>query len=260
MVNTQYNPFSLEGKTILVTGASSGIGRVTAIECSRMGATAILSARNVEKLNETLSMMEGEGHIVLPADLSKEEDICKLARTVPKLNGVASIAGFCCLKPLKFYSKSAVEDIFSINTFASMYLIRELLRCKVLSIGASLVFISSISSTFAPANANGIYAASKAAIDAFSRQCALELASKGIRSNTICPGLVNTDLLANNSLYSEEDIEYSNILSRVSLFSRLGEPKEVALSAVFLLSDASSFITGSSIVIDGGYHINFNIG
>lgn len=255
MQQKPYNPFSLEGKTILVTGASSGIGRATAIECSKMGATVILSARNQAKLNETLSLMDGEGHSIVKAELSDEDDIRNLAKNCPLLNGIVSVAGVTCLKPLKYYSKSAVEDVFAVNTFAGMYLIRELLREKKISNNASLVFISSIGSTFSTSNANGIYNASKAAIDAFSRQCALELAGKSIRANTINPGLVPTDLTANNTIYSAEAIMASNP-DKISLLKRFGLPEEIAWSAVYLLSDAAAFITGSSIVIDGGYHIN----
>ena len=251
MTDNNYNPFSLNGKTILVTGASSGIGRATAIECSKMGARVILTARNQERLDETLSLMEGDGHIIAQADMANENEICELAKGLPKLNGVVGSAGIDILKPLKYYSKSVVEQLFAVNIFSVMFLIRELLREKLLCRECSLVFISSVASSFSVANANGIYSASKAALDAFSRQCALELSNRQIRSNTINPSLVHTDLFTANSIFTEEDVSEAN-LEKFSLFKRFCKPEEVAMLAVYLLSDASSFVTGSSFIIDGG--------
>lgn len=248
MTTDNYNPFSLSGKTILVTGASSGIGRATAIECSKMGAKVMLTARNEERLNETLLMMEGNGHIIFPADLSQEPDIKNLAENLPMINGVVNAAGITCDKPVKFYSSSAVEDTFKVNTFASIYLVRDLLKKKIIMEGGSLVFISSIAAAFFPTAGNGIYSASKAAIEAFSRQCAIELSSMNVRSNTIVSGFIITPMTESYvSAYSA-----SSGVCVDELKKRLGKPEDVAKLAVYLLSDASSFVTGSSFIIDGG--------
>ena len=106
-----YNPFSLESKTILVTGASSGIGRGIAVECSKMGAKVILNGRNIERLNETFSLLEGVDHLIIQADLSKQEDIEKLVDTVPLLNGCVHSAGIPKICAVKFIDRDTIEDI-----------------------------------------------------------------------------------------------------------------------------------------------------
>lgn len=240
-----YNPFTLEGKTILVTGASSGIGRATAVECSKMGATVVLTARNEERLQETLSMMEGEGHTVISADLTDEEDITRLVGVLPMLDGVAYIAGAVNVKCLKYFSPKSVQSLFDVNTFSSVYLTRSLIKSKKINMKASLVFLSSISSSLNPCSGNGIYSMTKAAIEAFSRQCAIELKDKEIRSNAILPGMVDTELITAFDYYREYDEKYY-------IGGHYGNPKDVALMVVYLMSNASTFITGSSIVMDGG--------
>lgn len=249
-----YNPFSLEGKTILVTGASSGIGRATAIECSKMGATVVLTARNEERLKETLSMMEGKEHLIIPADLTEEEQIIELAKAVPQLDGVFCAAGKLNLKAIKFYSSKAVQEMFGANTFSAVYLVRDLLKKKKINDGASLVYMSSVASMLIPSTANGIYSACKAAIEAFSRQCAKELQHKMIRSNAIAPAMVDTPLLG-EMILNGQDTKATE--ERFYLGKRFCKPKEVALMAVYLLSDASSFVTGTTMVIDGGRHLNY---
>lgn len=252
-----YNPFTLQDKTILVTGASSGIGRATAIECSKMGATVIITARNEERLQETLSMMEGNGHEVIVADLTDEEQIMTLAVSVPQLDGVFCASGMLNLKSIKFYASKAVESLFSVNTFSAMYLIRDLTKKKKINKGASLVFVSSMASQLIPSAANGIYSASKAALEAFMRQCAMEMRSRMVRSNAILPGMVETPLL-NQTIASDipeaEREKARKEEEKYYIYNRFCKPEEVALMAVYLLSDASSFVTGSSLIIDGGRH------
>lgn len=247
-----YNPFSLEGKTILVTGASSGIGRAIAIECSRMGAKVIGTARNEERLQETLTMMEGEGHIMLTADLCEESDIQHLIDEIPSVDGVANVAGMINLKGLKFYSEKNLTRLFNINTFASVSVIRNLLKSKKLNNNASLVFVSSIASELVPSGGNGMYSMTKAAIEAYSRQCAMELTDKHVRSNAILPGMIETELL---SQMLTTDEEARAIEENKYLVKRIGKPQDIALMAVYLLSDAASFVTGASFVIDGGRNL-----
>lgn len=252
----RYNPFTLEGKTILITGASSGIGRATAIECSRMGATVVLTARNEERLQETLSQMSGEGHQILTADLSNEDDIMALAAATPALNGVVNCAGYTEIKPLKFLSQKMLDGIFGANLFSAMQLTRHLLKKKKIQNAASLVFLSSLATT-APSKGNGAYEATKSALEAYSRACAVELAERGIRSNSIHPGMVETEFLQSLA----EDMDSFSINKAADeqryLMKRYGKPEDVAWMAIYLLSDASAWVTGTAMIIDGGRRINF---
>lgn len=242
------NPFSLKGMTVLITGASSGIGQSVAIECSKMGAKVILSARNLSRLNETLSYMAGCGHDIISADLSSDEGISSIVQKVPKLNGVVNIAGIECDKPIKFITRSNLESVFSVNTFSCILLVQQLLKSDKISDGASLVFISSIASKPFQSIGNGIYSASKIAIESFSRQCVIELSNKRIRSNVLLPGLIDTPMLENTAFCINKFHPNANL--------NIGKAVDVALPIVFLLSRASSFINGASIVIDGGFSLH----
>jgi NAD(P)-dependent dehydrogenase (short-subunit alcohol dehydrogenase family) len=156
-----YNPFSLEGKTILVTGASSGIGRATAIECSKMGATLVITGRNEQRLQETLDVLEGEGHQMFIADLSETAQIENLVNQLPTLNGVACNAGIVNTTLVSFYKEETIEHVFKTNTFSMMMLTKFLVKKKKLSKSSSIVYTSSIGNVFDAAIANGIYGASK---------------------------------------------------------------------------------------------------
>ena len=243
-----YNPFSLEGKTILVTGASSGIGRTTAIECSKLGATLVLTGRNEEALLETQTLLIGENHTYVVADLSNEMNCEELAKQLPVLDGCVSNAGMGKMLPVQFYSMDVLEDVFKINSFAPMLLLKYLVKKKKLKNPSSVVFTASISGYNNIAPANGIYGASKSALSAYMKYAALELAGKGIRCNAVHPGRVNTPLIANR-LLSQEDV--TKDMAQYPL-KRYAEPEEVAYAIIYLLSDASSFVTGSNLVIDGG--------
>lgn len=243
-----YNPFSLEGKTILVTGASSGIGRTTAIECSKLGATLVLTGRNEEALLETKAELIGENHKYVVADLSDEKNCEELTKQLPILDGCVSNAGMGKMLPVQFYSMDVLEDVFKINSFAPMLLLKHLVKKKKLKNPSSVVFTASISGYNNIAPANGIYGASKSALSAYMKYAALELAGKGIRCNAVHPGRVNTPLIANR-LLSQEDVVKD--MAQYPL-KRYAEPEEVAYAIIYLLSDASSFVTGSNLVIDGG--------
>ena len=229
-----YNPFKLEGKTVLITGASSGIGRSASIECSKFGAKVVLTGRNEERLKETLSQMEGEGHITIAADLNNEKDIQMIAENCPSLDGVVNNAGVGSTKPIAFFNTKDISTVYQANTFAPMLLIRWLLKKKKIQARCSLVFTSSISSKL-PFPGNGIYGSSKAALEIYTKYCALELANKGIRANSVHPGMIETKLIHGGALAEEE----------------------IAWQIVYLLSDASQWVTGTSVVIDGGLSINY---
>jgi NAD(P)-dependent dehydrogenase (short-subunit alcohol dehydrogenase family) len=246
-----YNPFSLSGKKILVTGASSGIGRAIAIECSKMGAQLTITARNEERLNDTISSMENPHlhHLVL-ADLSKEEAIHNLVAAIPDpLDGIVQCAGLTVSKPFQFLSCENIHEVMSVNFEAPVLLTQALLKKKKIARSSSVVFVSSISGVLCSAPAGSIYAASKGAINGMVKSLAIELSAKGIRVNSINPGMVHTNIFE-SGVISEEQLQED--MKKYPL-KRFGKPEEIAYAAVYLLSDASQWVTGSNLIIDGGY-------
>lgn len=241
--------FSLKDKTILITGASSGIGRAMAIACSEAGATLIITGRNLDRLTETLHLLKGEGHTICVADLTKEDELAALVEFVPKLDGFVSNAGIVNPLMLQFVEKQDVDQILNTNAVSVIHLTRLLLQEKKLKKDASLVFTSSINGNRCAYIGSTLYAASKAMLTGFMKATALELAPKGIRVNCIEPGMIETDLLKDGSILPEE---LDKDKQKYPL-KRYGKPEEVALAAVYLLSDATRWMTGSSIVLDGGY-------
>ncbi len=243
------NPFTLEGRTILVTGASSGIGRTTAIECSQMGANVIITGRDQARLDETFSELEGEGHLAVIADLTQEDQVQGLLEQLPVVDGVVLCAGQGTVVPFKMADRKKQDPIFEINYFAPVELLRQLLKKKKLANGASVVFVSSIGGVDSITIGNSIYGASKAALNSAMRFCALELAPKKIRVNSVCPGMVNTKLIKGGAVSEEQ--HQADMLKYP--LKRYGEPEDIANGIIYLLSDASSWVTGHSLVIDGGY-------
>lgn len=249
-----YNPFSLEGKTVLVTGASSGIGRGIAIECSKMGAKVVINGRNKERLKKTFNLLEGKGHLQIVADLSVQEDIERLANDVPELNGFVNSAGIPKICPVKRIDRQTLEEIMNVNAFGPILLISQLLRKKKLQKKSSIVLIASISGVCMANTGEGPYAATKAALAGYTKTAAFELAAQGTRVNTICPGLVPTEILTlSNEMFSEDQLK-ETMYGRYPL-KRVGTPEDIANGAIYLLSDASSWVTGINLVIDGGYTI-----
>lgn len=246
-----YNPFSLEGKTILVTGASSGIGRGTAIECSKMGAKIVLSGRNVDRLQDTLDSLEGENHVVFCGDLNLEDTRKEIVDNIPELNGVVYCAGISQIKMAKFMDQSSLESIFETNVFSPLMLNTLLLKKKKIQKNSSVIFISSISGLYRSQIGEGGYGATKAALAGYVKSLALELSGQSIRVNTIHPGVVETPLLeVSNGTFGEEELEALRLKYPLK---RFGKPEDIARCAVYLLSDASSWMTGSNILIDGGF-------
>lgn len=247
-MNTCYNPFSLSDKTILVTGASSGIGKAIAIECSKMGGKMIICGRNEDRLNETLSQLSGQGHQMLLGDLTIEEDLNRIIESLPKLNGVVLSAGISLMLPIAFASRKKINKVFEVNFFSQIELLRLLLKKKLLNQGSSVVAISSIAGNVRASIGNGPYGATKSALSAWIRYAAKEWGGKKIRLNSICPAMVETKLIHGSSI-TEEQLELDK--QRYPL-GRYGRPEDIAYGAIYLLSDASSWTTGISLIIDGG--------
>ncbi|MBQ6533553.1 MAG: SDR family oxidoreductase [Opitutales bacterium] len=246
-----YNPFSLKGKTVLVTGASSGIGKATAIECSKSGANVIITARNKERLDETLAQLdvsEGQTHKSVIADLTITEELNKVVEVSQSLDGVVLCSGVGRSLPFQFANREQFDSIFEVNFFSSVELLRLLYKNKNLKKEASVVALSSIGGNRRYTVGNSIYGATKSALKSVMKFCAREFAPRKVRVNSICPGMVETPLIHGGKLTNEQlqkDMESYPL-------KRYGQPEDIAYCAVYLLSDAASWVTGTSITIDGG--------
>ncbi len=243
---TSHNPFSLKGRTVFVTGASSGIGKSIAIECSKMGANMIVSGRNRKRLAETYDQLDGAGHRQIIADMTNKDDIDNITNPLPRLDGVVLCAGIVKTLPVKHIKDDAIEEVFQTNITSSIQIIKRLLKAKKINKGASVIFISSIAATH-PKPGNALYSATKGAVNSFGKVLALELAPLKIRVNMIQPGFIKTNLLS-SGIISEEQIDEH--YKRYPLGP--GKPEDVSHACVYLLSDAAKWITGSIFTIDGG--------
>ena len=251
-----YNPFSLENKTILVTGASSGIGKAIAVECAKLGADLVINGRNEERLKATFCELDttiGQKHQMIVADLATAEGIDLLIGTKITFDGVSSNAGIVTgNKPIKFIDTEDLLNVINTNTVSHITLAKMLFKKKLLNKNASYVFTASIGGTVSHGPGNAIYGVSKSAIDSFMKYAAIEFATRGIRCNSVCPGMIETPMINLDALTDEDKAKDAEKY----LLKRYGKPEEVAHLHAFLLSDASSYITGDSIVIDGGYTVN----
>ena len=245
MIN--FNPFSLEGKTILVTGASSGIGRGIAVTCSKIGAKVIINGRNTRKLQETCELMDNVNSIVLPADLTDTDSLTSFVNSLPKLDGLVHCAGLGQRIPCKDIESKNVDDVMNVNFKAPVMLQAEILRQKKLNKASSIVFIASIAS-WSPSLGNSIYSASKGAIASYAKCLSIELAPRKIRVNCISPAMVWTDLV----LADGTDVEQLKKDELTYPLKRYGQPEDIANLAVYMLSDASTWMTGSNVNITGG--------
>ena len=244
-----YNPFSLANRTILVTGASSGIGKATAIECSKLGAKVVVTGRNEERLKQTTAELDGEGHLAIVADLSTEDGVNALVDQCPQIDGLVNNAGGTIMVPTQFISRDKLMQVLEVNTVAPIMLTQKLLKKKKLGKGASVVITDSISGVKIASPGNVLYSTSKSAINGFVKNAALDLASKNIRVNAVCPGMIDTHILDNESI-TAKDVETD--MKKYPL-KRYGTPEEVAYAIIYFLSDASGFTTGANLVIDGGF-------
>ncbi len=242
-----FNPFSLEGKNIMVTGASSGIGRGIAVACSMMGASVAINGRNEKKLQETLSLMKGTNNSIIIGDLTIKEELDSIVEALPKLDGIVHCAGVGSRVLCKNIVEEDIDQTMGANFKAPVMLQSEILKQKKINKGASIVFIASMSND-SPSTGNALYAASKGAIISYANCLQLELAPRLIRVNCISPAMVWTDLIFKGGLTEEElhedELKYP--------LKRYGKPEDVANLAVYLLSDASSWMTGSNLKITGG--------
>lgn len=246
-MNEVFNPFTLIGKTILVTGASSGIGQAIAIACSKMGGSIVLTGRNEERLQQTLFQMQSGNHMIITADLTKANEIASLVEQLPKLDGIVYSAGVGSRKVCKQLEREDVERVMNINFTSSVLLQAALLTSKKVNKGASIVFIASRAAV-SPSIGNAIYSASKGAVISYAKCLGLELASRQIRVNCICPAMVWTDLILEGGI-SKEELEEEQLKYPLK---RYGTPDDIANLSIYLLSDASSWMTGSCLDITGG--------
>lgn len=247
MSSLENNPFTLSGKTILVTGASSGIGQSIAVLCSKMGAHVVITGRDLIRLSDTREQMVGTDHKALTVDLNDVDAVKCFVSELPKLDGVIHCAGIGSRVTCKNIERKDIEKVFQINTFAPILLQKTLLEEKKINKEASIVFIASMASQH-PSAGNAVYSASKGAIIAYAKVLAVELANRLIRVNCISPAMVWTPLVTADGI-NQEILEEDQ---RKYLLKRYGKPEDVANLAVFLLSPASSWMTGSNVELTGG--------
>lgn len=250
------NPFSLEGKIILVTGASSGIGRQCAIDCAMMGAKVILIARNKERLEETLVLMEGKGHQCVSFDLTDfsnlENLISNSVTTNGPINGVIHCAGISTTEPLKLTTPDRLEEFYRNNVMSSILLSKEVCKLKNYSKdGCSIIFISSVMGIVGE-SMKVSYSLTKGALISATRSLACEYAKKKIRFNCISPGVIETHINAQQTYM--KDPELRKLFEAKHLLG-FGKCSDISNACVYLLSDASRWITGQNLIVDGGYTI-----
>lgn len=244
-----YNPFSLTRKTVLVTGAASGIGRSVAVEADKLGATLILVDINEERLQETLTLLSDRQHTYITADLTQPTAVEHICSTITALDGLVNCAGVGITLPFKFCNGAELRRIMDINFFAPVLLTQSIIKSKKINRDASIVYMTSIDGTVCGHIGNSMYSASKGAIMGSVRSQALELAPRGIRVNCVSPARVNTPLIQRDNI-SQEEVE-ANI--RLYPLKRYANPEEIAYYIIYLLSDASTYTTGSNLIIDGGF-------
>lgn len=244
------NPFSLEKKTILVTGASSNIGRQIAVKCSEMGAKMIITARSEERLIETVCAMTGKGHQIITNDLSDAEQIPILVEKLPELDGIVMCAAIFRTTPIRNNRRKYTEEMFNTNTFANIDLVQLLLKNKKIKDGGSILFISSVAA-YRPYAGNALYSATKGAINSFCQVLAIEQGSKKIRANCISPGIIKRDLKVKEWAVTQEELAKEE--ARFPL--GFGHTEDIAYAAVYMMSDASRWVTGTNMIVDGGQSI-----
>lgn len=242
------SPFTLEGHTILITGASSGIGRACAVMAAQMGAKLILTGRDENRLQETLSMLDGDQHAARVFDLTDTFAVAEWVKSMGNIDGLVYAAGLAQVAPFRMVSEQHIQSQMDINFKLPMQLTQALLKAKKINAKASLVYVAAVADRTAPVG-SAYYAASKAALITAVRSLALEVAKQRMRANCISPGYVNTPMF--------EKMKATASVGDLVKLAPLGliEPAEVASSAIYLLSEASRWVTRSNLVIDSGLTI-----
>lgn len=249
MTSPMTSPFSLAGKTVLVTGASSGIGRAAATLCAAMGATVVACGRDQARLADTLAGLAGTGHQAIAGDLTMDAARQALVAAVPALDGVVFSAGAAVMAPMRMVSQSHLDAMFAVNFNAPVLLTQALLSKKKVAPGASLVYVTAVAAHSAP-YATAMYSGAKAALTAVVRTIAIEHAKAGIRANCVAPGYINTPMLSGlqKIMSMQGSIDHSPL--------GMIEPEDVAAGIVYLLSPASRWVTRSGLLIDGGLSLH----
>ena len=250
-MNASFNPFSIEGKTILVTGVASGMGKATAMTCAKMGAHVVGADFNVEGMTKTMGELEGEGHQQFVINLADDSTWADLLANAPVCDGIANCAGIANMNPFMFVSRNEFDKVFNINFFGPVLLTKSLIKAKKLNKGGSIVFVASMDGTKIVHVGNSVYSASKSALMGISRNMAIDLAPKKIRVNCVLPGTTDTPLIRTGNVTEESLAE----VAKTFPLKRFGTPEDMAYGIIYLLSDASSFVTGTELTIDGGYTI-----
>ncbi len=242
------NPFSIVNKNILITGASSGIGKATAMLCAEMGARVWITGRNEQKLEAVFAQLQGNCHHMVAADLTTEDGLDTVVDFTSQLDGVVFSAGMTKPTPARFIKPKHEKEIFDINYRAPLFLSSKLLKKRKINNGSSLVFFSSVAADY-PYVGGTLYSSSKSAIEALSRTLAKELSGKKIRTNCLKPSFVKGPMVENATKIASEELmtKFEDMMPL-----GFGEPEDVANAAVFLLSDGSKWITGTEIIM-GGY-------
>lgn len=252
--DSSYNPFSLDGKRILITGASSGLGHAIAISCARMGAEIIATGRDSERLCKTfedLKNISKRDHLIVAGDLTSCADRSSVVEAAGTLNGLVHSAGISRLCPTRMLSEAHIQEVVSINLNAPMLLTQAILKRNLLVPDSSVLFIASIAAHIGVPGV-GIYSGTKAAIIAMARCMALEVVKRRIRVNCLSPSLVETPLFdqAAQSVGEESITRQQN-----NHPLGFGRPSDIANAAIYMLSDASRWVTGTTLVMDGGLTI-----
>jgi len=244
----------LEKKNILVTGASSGLGREIAITCSEAGANVALVGRNIDTLQKTLSQMEDGNHHCYSCDVTDGDAYDNLFNSIKDdmglVSGFVHSAGIEITLPLRASSAEIYRKTIEVNTIAALELSRYAVKKKYKAESLSIIFIAStMGITGAPALT--AYSASKGALIAAARSTALEYADKGVRFNCISPGHVEGTQMANSLFEKLPEKAKEDLIANHPL--GLGQPRDIGNASIFLLSNSSRWITGSNLIVDGGY-------